>query len=110
MVKNLRLLREERGLSQQKLAEMLNTTQQSIFKYERTKSEPDIATLIQIADIFGVSVDYLIGNTDVREKNMRQEAVLLSEQEVSHIRLWRTLPKFIQTDIEQLISTIIKKA
>lgn len=112
MVKNLKLLREERGLSQQKLAEMLNTTQQSIFKYERTKSEPDIATLIQLADIFEVSVDYLIGNSDVREKYVRQEAMLLSEQEVSHIHLWRSIPKDIQSDTDQLLSNIkkIKKA
>ena len=66
MVKNLRLLREEKGYSQQKLAEMINVSQQAIFKYEKTDNEPDISTLICLAKIFGVSVDYLIGNTASR--------------------------------------------
>lgn len=54
MVKNLRLLREEKGYSQQKLAEMINVSQQAIFKYEKTDNEPDISTLICLAKIFGV--------------------------------------------------------
>lgn len=68
MVKNLRLLREERGFSQQRLAEMLDVSQQAVFKYEKTSNEPDISTLIKIADIFGVTVDYLIGNSEIKEK------------------------------------------
>ena len=51
MVKNLRLLREEKGYSQQKLAEMINVSQQAIFKYEKTDNEPDISTLICLAKI-----------------------------------------------------------
>ena len=38
MVKNLRLLREERGFSQQRLAEMLDVSQQAVFKYEKTSN------------------------------------------------------------------------
>ena len=53
--KNLRLLRDEKGLSQQKLAEMLNITQQTIFKYEKILVEPDIETLIRLSDIFDVT-------------------------------------------------------
>ena len=50
MIKNLRLLREKHGVSQQKLAEAIGLTQQSINKYENHKIEPDIATLMLIAD------------------------------------------------------------
>ncbi|MGN0619296.1 MAG: helix-turn-helix domain-containing protein [Ruminiclostridium sp.] len=77
MVKNLKLLREEMGLSQQGLAEMLNITQQSVYKYEKTASEPDIATLIRLADIFSVSVDFLIGNSDIREKILKRKQFFL---------------------------------
>ena len=108
MVKNLKLLREERGLSQQKLAEMLNTTQQSIFKYEKTNCEPDILTLIKISDIFDVSVDFLIGNTDIREKNVQRDSTELTQQEAAHIRLWRSLPKEIKSDTDRLLSNIKK--
>lgn len=64
MIKNLKLIRTMRGISQQMLANALGTTQQSINKYENHKIEPDINTLIALADYFDVTVDYLIGRTD----------------------------------------------
>ena len=106
MVKNLKLLREEKGLSQQKLADMLNISQQAIFKYEKTANEPDISTLIKLAEIFDVTVDFLIGNSDIRERNTKRNAVMLTEQETTHIKLWRTLPNEIQTNFDNLISSI----
>ena len=64
MVKNLKLLRESHGLSQQKLADAVGISQQSINKYENHQTQPDILTLIQIADFFHTSVDFLIGHSD----------------------------------------------
>lgn len=109
MVKNLRLLREEAGLSQQKLADMLNISQQAIFKYEKTANEPDIATLIRLAGIFDVTVDYLIGNTEIRARNAKCSAVMLTESEAEHIHKWRSLPAPIQDNIDELITNIIAK-
>ncbi len=106
MVKNLRLLREEKGLSQQALAEMLNISQQAVFKYEKSSNEPDISTLIKLANIFEVTVDYLIGNTEIRERNAKSSAVMLTEQETAHIKLWRSLPNNIQNNFDTLISSI----
>lgn len=63
MVKNLRSLRMKKGISQEKLAEFLGISQQSINRYERHKVEPDIGTLILLADYFGTTVDYLVGHT-----------------------------------------------
>lgn len=109
MVKNLRLLREESGLSQQKLADMLNISQQAIFKYEKTSNEPDISTLIRLAEIFEVTVDYLIGNSEIKERNTKRSAVMLTESETEHISRWRILPKSIQDNLDALIITITKK-
>ncbi len=106
MVKNLRLLREEKGISQQKLAEMLSISQQAIFKYEKTINEPDISTLIKIAEIFNVSVDYLVGNTEIREPYNMRLSETLSEQELVHLRMWRSLPHNIKNSIDVLISSI----
>lgn len=106
MIKNLRLLREERGFSQQKLADMLNISQQAVFKYEKTSNEPDISTLIRIADIFDVTVDYLIGNSEIREKNAKVGAVVLTEQEIGHISRWRILPAEVKTNMDLLIDSI----
>ncbi|MDO5331072.1 MAG: helix-turn-helix transcriptional regulator [Bacillota bacterium] len=68
MVKNLKLLRDKAGISQAKLAEIAGISQQAINKYENTNTEPDIATLIKIANYFNTSVDYLIGNTEIDHK------------------------------------------
>jgi len=106
MVKNLRLLREEKGISQQKLADMLNISQQAIFKYEKTANEPDISTLIKLSEIFDVSVDYLIGNTEIRKQTDKADSVLLTEQEYMHIKEWRLLPQNIKNSIDTLISSI----
>lgn len=67
MIKNLKKLRQEAGISQQKLAEVILVSQQSVNKYENKDVEPDVDTLIKIADIFGVSLDYLVGRTEVKE-------------------------------------------
>ena len=63
-MKNLKALRLSKKLSQQQLALRLDLSQQTIYKYENGITEPDIATLIKLANYFNTSVDYLIGNTN----------------------------------------------
>ena len=60
----LKALRKKKGISQLRLATELNTTQNTISRYETGEREPGIAELIKIADYFHVSVDYLIGRTE----------------------------------------------
>lgn len=67
MIKNLKKLRLEKGISQQKLADILGVSQQAINKYENQNSEPDIDMLIAMADYFGTTVDYLIGNCEEKK-------------------------------------------
>lgn len=59
MVKNLKKLRAEYGISQQQLADVIGVSQQSINKFENHNVEPDIETLGAMADYFNVSIDYL---------------------------------------------------
>lgn len=60
----LKQLRQERGISQVKLALELSVSQHTISRYERGEREADYATLIRIADFFHVSLDYLLERTD----------------------------------------------
>lgn len=69
MIKNLKALRTQKGISQQQLSNVIGVTQQSINKYENHSVEPDIATLIKIADYFETTIDYLVGRTDETEKS-----------------------------------------
>lgn len=55
-------LRKQYNLKQSDLAQSLKTTQRKISYWESGKIEPDIDTLIDIANFFDVSVDELIGN------------------------------------------------
>ena len=65
MVANsLKDLRKSRCLSQRDVARMLNVTQQAIASWENGRTEPSNMALVEIADYFNVSVDYLLGRTD----------------------------------------------
>ncbi|MDF0479891.1 helix-turn-helix transcriptional regulator [Vagococcus sp. PNs007] len=57
-------LRKEKGLSQKSLAEMLNISRQSISKWERDETIPDLKHLIQLTTLFNVSLDSLITTTN----------------------------------------------
>lgn len=60
---NIQHLRKETGLTQLDLAERLNYSDKAISKWERGESVPDITVLKQIADMFGVTVDYLLSES-----------------------------------------------
>lgn len=63
-MQRLRELREQKGISQLKLAMDLSLNQNSISRYETGEREADYKTLIALADYFRVSVDYLLERTD----------------------------------------------
>lgn len=60
----LKELRKKKGLTQIRLAIELNMSQNTISRYETGAHEPDVQTLIQLADYFNVSLDYLMERTD----------------------------------------------
>ena len=56
------LLRKQRKMTQNDLAERLGVTFQAISGYENERREPSFSILHKMADVFGVTVDYLIGH------------------------------------------------
>lgn len=98
MIKNLKTLRNEFKISQQKLADAVGVSQQSINKYENQDVEPDIAILIKIADYFSVSVDYLIGRTPSPDFSV----AALSKDEKNIVSKYKTLTKK-EKDIIRLV-------
>lgn len=65
----LRELRQERGLKQREMAEICGLKLRGYQCYEYATSCPDLDGLVELADYFNVSVDYLLGRTDCREMN-----------------------------------------
>ena len=62
----LKQLRLEAGWTQKELAERLRIGRPTVAGYEVGKREPDSQMLGKMADLFGVSIDYLLGRTEVR--------------------------------------------
>lgn len=60
IAKNITALRQSHKMTQIELAEKLNYTDKAVSKWERAESIPDVIVLKTIADLFGVTVDYLL--------------------------------------------------
>lgn len=58
--------RKRNGWSQEELADKLEVSRQSVSKWESAQSIPDINRILQLADLFGVSTDYLLKDTQTR--------------------------------------------
>lgn len=64
-VLQLRELRKQKGLTMKQLGKIVGVGESAISQYENGKRQPDYDILNKLADYFGVSVDYLLGRTDV---------------------------------------------
>jgi transcriptional regulator with XRE-family HTH domain len=67
--KILKELREEKKLTQNEIAKLLNVSRASISAYENRTNDPSLDVLIRMADFFNVSLDYLLGRTPERTNN-----------------------------------------
>lgn len=108
-MKNLKKLRVNRKLSQQKLAEEFRLSQQSIYKYENGLAQPDIQTLKNFASFFHTTIDYLVGYTmikDAGEKNMIQA---MTPEEIHFLNLFRELSPATRTHITALLEQLNKE-
>ena len=65
----LKILRAEKGLTQEEAAGTLNFNYRHFQRLEADGDLPNYKSLLQIADFFEVSVDWLMGRTDKREVN-----------------------------------------
>ncbi len=64
MYKRIRDLREDRDLTQTQVAKMLGMSQTGYSKYETGENDIPTQVLIQLADFYQTSVDYLLGRSD----------------------------------------------
>ncbi len=61
----LKELRIEKGLSQRRMGELLGFCNQTVSFWESGQREPDLDTLIRVAEFFDVSIDYLLGKKNI---------------------------------------------
>lgn len=100
----LKQLREERNLSKIEIAKCLNISQSTYGKYELGKRKPDIDTLERLAVFFNVSIDYLLGKTNIRNRNVNDnlDISILSpegkEKAIEYVAMLETLDKLKPKD------------
>lgn len=71
--KNISDLRKKNGLSQEKLAEKINVTRQTISNWELGETSPNPEQLILLSNIFRKSTDELLGNEIIAKENEEQD-------------------------------------
>ena len=69
MYKRIRDLREDCDLNQTQVAKMLKMSQTGYSKYETGENDIPTAVLISLANFYNVSIDYLLGQTENKERN-----------------------------------------
>ncbi len=67
VAKNITELRLLNNMTQMELAEKLNYSDKTISKWERGESSPDISVLVEIANLFGVTLDFLVKSETIEE-------------------------------------------
>ncbi len=75
-------LRKENKLSQEALAEKLGLSRQAISKWERAEASPDTDNLIALANLYGISLDELLGNEPKAEKEVPAEEKTLTDTQI----------------------------
>ena len=99
IAKNIQKLRQEKEMTQLELAEKLNYSDKSVSKWERGESLPDIMVLKAVADLFEVTLDYLVEEEhdgkpvtrEVMDKNYRRNCCIITGTSIFIVVLMATL-------------------
>ncbi len=109
MLPNLKLLRRSRGISQQKLADALGISQQSVNQYENHSIEPDISTLTRMAEYFETTIDFIVGRTTAQQIIEKTEAYYLNEDESDVMNRYRALTPKERRCVNVVLETLMDK-
>ena len=99
IAKNIQKLRQEKGMTQLELAEKLNYSDKTVSKWERGESLPDIVVLKTIADLFEVTLDYLVEEEhrgipvtkEMMDRNYRRNCYIITGTSIFIVALTATL-------------------
>jgi len=92
----LQILRKDKRLSQEDLAEQLGVSRQAVSKWERGEGYPEMDTVIMISNLFGVTLDYLLKDNDEDvSSTIEEEGIVLSTVELDDFILFKKRNAFI---------------
>lgn len=93
---NLKEIRLKNGYTQKEIADKIKTNRVNYNRYELEKGEPDITTLIKLADLYHVSIDELVG----RQHENQIDKGLLSDTELNIINIMKELNPLMLNKLE----------
>jgi transcriptional regulator with XRE-family HTH domain len=97
----LKELRKERGLSQEELSKLSSVSFPTISRYENgQRDEPKLTILKTFANYFDVTIDYLVGDTDIREGDFTPNEIA---------RIFKQLDNDDKRILMDLAKTLLKK-
>lgn len=103
----LKMLREERNMSQVEFANLLGTSKQVISRYEKGENTPKITTVAHYADVLGVSLEFFMNDNveklPEQEKELSPNEPELTEGEEALLELFRKVPDGQQELVLQMI-------
>lgn len=85
----IKSLSQSNDLTQKELAEKLNVSSQAISNWKREKGYPDIATIIQLSDLFTISLDTLI------KEDLNFKEILLEDTAAKHVDIFMSILVFL---------------
>lgn len=116
LFKILKQERKKKGLSQMAFAKLFGVSQQTIGSWETNRTSPDLESLSKLASFFNVSVDYLLGLTDIpytiddyiakqKKTGTQPAADEYSADERELVKLYRDLPYEGQVTVKAIAKT-----
>ncbi len=108
-------LRKKNNLTQEEFAEKLGVTAQAVSKWENGASCPDIMLLPKIAEIFGVSIDALMGTKPIEEPKVDAGAPAITDEQLNKMKLRvlvidNNMPEKKPINISVPVSFVLKAA
>lgn len=94
-------LRQEKDILQSDLAKRLKVGQATISNWETGRYEPDQDALREMSKIFDVSIDYILGNTDIKKPLTSEDMSGLTEKQIKILEMMGELPEQDQDDLIQ---------
>ncbi len=92
-------LRTEKGMLQSDLAKLLKIGQATISNWENGRTEPDQDALREMSKLFDASIDYILGNTDIKNPLTSEDMNGLTEKQIKILELMGNLSEQDQDDL-----------
>lgn len=109
----LKNLRNDKGMLQRELADLLKVSRVTITHYENGKRSPDQATIKKISQLFNVSTDFLLGNSNIKDPYHEDNGMDKYKKDIEAIEKFRSLvikegcTEYNDKTLEELVDDII---